>query len=127
MTKLTNREFTDNIMLMCLVSGDFAGHSNALERILASKPEGPDRTYNVEIKIDGVEVDFRDFAALVHRQLDDMTMRAARDLIDERIKSHVTSVSDALCDIERQAKDLAIAIEAEARKAWGMPMRGEED
>jgi hypothetical protein len=128
-TKLSTRQFIDNTMLLKLVSGSRAKRGRVFERLMETWNPADDentRSYQIEIKINGIEVDFEDFTSEVNRQLDEMVMRAARSIIEDSIQERVRAVSDAMYDIEQHVKDLAIAIENQARTAWGMPPRMED-
>lgn len=129
-TKLSTRQFTDSVMMMELVSGLKAKRGKVFERLMATRPQGGDentKSYEIEIKVNGIEVDFEDFTNAVNRQLDEMVMRAARSIIEDSVQERVRAVSDAMYEIEQKSKDLAIAIECQARAAWGLPPRSEDE
>lgn len=56
--------------------------------------------YDVRVSINGIELDFRDFAAEVQRQLDDMVVREAGELlkqtVDDKLGNLITDTHDAL-------------------------------
>jgi ERCC4-related helicase len=129
-TKLSTRQFIDDTMLLKLVSGSRAKRSRVFERLMETRNPDEDedtKSYQIDIKINGIEVDFEDFTSEVNRQLDEMVMRAARSIIENSIQERVRAVSAAMYDIERHAKNLAIALENQARTAWGMPPRMEDE
>jgi hypothetical protein len=128
-TKLTTQEMVDSVMLMAMVSGPRAERGKILEKIITSKenPDSPDSpAYEVSVKINGIEVDFRDFVTAVNCQLDEMVTRAAGQIVNEQIQERVRAIGEAMHDIEQRAKDLALAVENEARAAWGRSLQEED-
>ncbi len=128
-TKLTARQAVDHPFLMTLLSGSRAQRGKLFERVMETVAQQPqeERTYEVEVRVNGVELDFADFTDEVQRQFDEMVMRAARKLLDEQFADRFSEISDQCYAAERAAKGLRNAMEAEARKAWGMPPRTGED
>lgn len=127
-TKLTPRQAMDHPFLITLLSGSRAKRGKAFERVMDTlHAQGPGHTYDVEVSVNGVALDFADFTDEVQRQLDEMVMRAARKLFDEQFADRFQEIAEQTYAAERAAKDLRNALEAEARKAWGMPPAPEED
>lgn len=129
MTTLTTRQAIDHLFLLTLLSSKRAERGKLFDKVIAGVSTQPDgeKTYSVEVRVNGVELDFNDFTAKIHGQLDEMIMRAARSIVEEQYTERFRSISEMLHDAERHAKDLRNALEDEARKTWGMPPRQDED
>lgn len=115
--KLTTREVTDSRMLMIMISqrpGEQA-FGRTVERITRTvetelKAAGRDMpVYDVRVSINGVDLDFRDFASEVQRQLDDMVMREAGELLKQ-------IVSDKLDDLMHEAHESITRLNDGVRK-----------
>lgn len=125
-TLLTTRQAIDHPFLLTLLSGAPAQQGRLLERVLAVAEARPEKTYEVEVRVNGVELDFAEFTDRVSEQFDELVVRAARKLLDEQLQGRVATVAEELGRAERAAKDLANAIEDEARKALDLPGRPED-
>lgn len=126
MTTLTTRQVTEHPFLLTLLSSKRARkRSKLLDLVMAAAATRPDgeKTYDVKVSVNGIDLDFTDFTDNVVNQLDEMLMRAARKLLDEQFTDRFREVSEKLYDAERHAKDLRNALENEVRKAWGMSPR----
>ena len=91
-SKLTTREVTDSRLLMIMIAaGKPSGKSRTVERVVKTveaelhgkNAELP--VYDVRVSINGIDLDFRDFAAEVQRQLDDMVMHQAGELLKQTV------------------------------------------
>lgn len=81
--KLTAREVADSVMLMTMI----APHKDKM-RLAASALKGGSTealVYDVRVSVNGIELDFREFAAEIQRQLDDMVRHEAGELVKQVI------------------------------------------
>lgn len=128
MTKLSTREFTDNIMLMTLVSSKKENKSRVVERLIDKAGDlksDIQPAYNVEIKVNGIELDFNDFTEEVTRQLDSLVVEEAGKLIHHQVMEATSHLTDALREMEERIKLLSQATESRVRQALGLPPREE--
>lgn len=91
-TKLTTREVTDSKLIMIMIAGKRGEKSHTAARVvqtveaeLREKGDADLPVYDVRVSINGIELDFRDFADEVTRQLDDMVMREAGELLKKTV------------------------------------------
>ncbi len=91
-TKLTTREVTDSKLIMIMIAGKRGEKSRTAERVvqtveaeLREKGDADLPVYDVRVSINGIELDFRDFADEVTRQLDDMVTREAGELLKKTV------------------------------------------
>ena len=129
-TPLTAREFTDHLFLLTLVSAgekSFGVLDKIMERAKARQlSEGTkEPIYHVEVKVNGIELDFQDFTNKVRQQLDEMVMHEARALFDEHFVNW--EIHDTLSRINRELRDLGDSLEAKARVARGLPPKSAND
>ena len=102
--KLTTREVTDSRLLMIMIASRRGEKSRTAERVVQTvEAELRDKNaetpvYDVRVSINGIELDFRDFAAEVQRQLDDMVTREAGVLLKQ-------TVGDKLDDLIAEAHE----------------------
>lgn len=105
--KLTTREVTDSRLLMIMIASCGGANSRTAERVVqtveAELRDNPDTpVYDVRVSINGIELDFRDFAMEVQRQLDDMVMREAGELLKQTVEDKLNGVlSDAHASLQR--------------------------
>lgn len=114
MTKLTTAEVAGNIMLMTLINSPNAMKSKALERVLAEIPSGAAaraKICDVKVSVNGVDLDFADFADFVNRQLDTLVTGAARDLVKELLGSRIQDLTDRY---DAALRELTFGVEREA-------------
>jgi hypothetical protein len=102
--KLSTREVTDSRLLMIMIASRRGEKSRTAERVVQTvEAELRDKNaetpvYDVRVSINGIELDFRDFAAEVQRQLDDMVTREAGVLLKQ-------TVGDKLDDLIAEAHE----------------------
>jgi hypothetical protein len=123
MTKLTTAQVGNNVMLMTLVSSPKAEKSEALERIMANNPVGfkeHDEVYDVRVSINGIDLEFKDFAEEVNRQLDTLLAEAARDLVKELIGTRIQDLTERY---DAALLELTDAVESEAARLLGAGKR----
>lgn len=90
-TKLTTREVTDSRLIMIMIAGKRGEKSRTAERVVQTveaelREKNEDMpVYDVRVSINGIELDFRDFADEVQRQLDDMVTREAGELLKQTV------------------------------------------
>ena len=104
--KLTTREVTDSRLLMIMIANCGGKNSRTAERVVQTvdaelRGQSADMpVYDVRVNINGIELDFRDFAAEVQRQLDDMVMREAGELlkqtVDDKLGNLIADTHDSL-------------------------------
>ena len=122
MTKLSTREVTDSVMLMNMIGATRNDGSKTFERILATVRERQERNpsdsqpYDVEVKVNGIEVDFRDFAQSCVDQLDGMVLRAAKELLAE--SDVIGEMDSTLYDIQEQLKSYAESVKNRLAAEW---------
>lgn len=118
--KLTTREVVDSRMLMNMIG---AGGRDTARRIAESveKPKSGydpksehDPVYDVRVSINGIDLDFRDFAAEIQRQLNTLILDRATKLLDQVIGDRIgqlieqttASIQDLNLGIQRKAAEL---------------------
>ncbi len=128
-TILSTSQAIDHLFLLTLLSSSHAKQGKLFERVMATTEGKPreEKVYQVEIRVNGVELDFHDFTDKVRGQFDELVMAAARKLLDGQFADRFRVISGAIYDAQTHAKNLRNALEAEARKAWGLPPRQDED
>lgn len=128
-TTLNTNQVIDHLFLLTLLSSPRDDRSKLLDRFMATVHGQPDKekTYVVEVRVNGIELDFGDFTDKVRAQLDELVMGAARRLLDEQFADRFRAITHTIDDAQRRAEDLCNALEAEARKAWGMPPGQDQD
>lgn len=101
-TKLTTREVTDSRLLMFMIAGDRGEKSRTAERVvqtveaeMRAKGDADAPIYDVRLSINGIDLDFRDFSAEVQRQLDDMVMREAGELLKQTISDKLDTLIES--------------------------------
>jgi hypothetical protein len=92
--------------------------------VIAAHKPGED--YLVEVKINGVEVDFREFESLCRQGYSEVVMKTAREIFNEHYQQALSSSYEALENINNSAKDLAASLDAQTRKAMGLPPPSED-
>lgn len=107
-SKLSTREVTDSRLLMIMIASKRSEKSRTSERVLRTvEAELRDKNadapvYDVRVSINGIELDFRDFAAEVQRQLDDMVTREAGELLKQTVGDKLDAlVADAHASLQR--------------------------
>lgn len=104
--KLTTREVADSRLLMIMIAACGGTNNRTVERVIQTvsaelRSKSMDTpVYDVRVSINGIELDFRDFAVEVQRQLDDMVMREAGELlkqaVEDKLGDLITDAHDAL-------------------------------
>lgn len=121
-TKLTTREVTDSRLIMIMIAGKRGEKSRTAERVMQTvetelREKGADMPiYDVRVSINGIELDFRDFADEVQRQLDDMVMRAAGDLLKQTVG---TKLDDLIAEAHDSLERLNDGIQKKATEMLG--------
>lgn len=128
MTTISTEQVIDHLFLLTLLSSKRAERGKLFDKLMDTVASQPDKekTYQVEVSVNGIVLDFNDFTAKVNAQLDEMVMSAARSLLDEQFADRFREISVKLNDAERHAEDLRNALEAEVRRVWGIPLRQDE-
>jgi hypothetical protein len=122
-TALSAREMSDSFLLTLLSCGE-ARKGKLIDRIMeVAKSRATPGTYQVEIRVNGVEIDFREYASRISECIDDLVMSAAHEIFDPATRE----LQDATHEIAENAKHLASAFEDRMRAEWGMPRRNRED
>lgn len=126
MTKLTTREAINSVMLMNMIGATKQyGSSKTFDRILdsvrerqAQNPLDPlDHAYDVEVRVNGIEVDFRDFTKTCVDQLDAMVLDAAKELLAE--SAVIEEMNSTLYDLQEKLKEYAELVESKLKKEYG--------
>ena len=122
-TKLTTHEVADSLLLMTMIASTRGGKSRTAERIvktaeadLRSNNSADAPVYDVRVSINGVELDFRDFAEEVQRQLDDMVMREAGELLKQTVGD---KLNDLINDTHTSLKHLHEGVKQKAVELLG--------
>lgn len=126
-TKITARELADDIILTEMLASKSAKRNEVIDRLLVTQRGRAERSYEIEIKINGIELDFRDFTTEVERQLSELVARAARSLINERVEDRIKTIYAAIDDLRSSARALASSLEDDVRATLGLlPSNHEE-
>jgi hypothetical protein len=120
--KLTTREVTDSRLLMIMIASQRGEKSRTAERVVQTgeaelRAKGSDMpVYDVRVTINGVELDFRDFAAEVQRQLDDMVTREAGELLKQTVGG---KLDDLVADAHESLRRLNEGVQKKAAEMLG--------
>lgn len=117
-TKLTTDQFTANAILMNLISTPNAEQAKLCQRICATRTAKNVDEYVVELKINGIEVDWSEFAIVLGSSLDEMVIEAARELIRKDMR--IDDLLDKANRLAEEAEDLGRAAAHHLRKIWGI-------
>lgn len=116
-TSITTREFCDSF-LITLVSR--APRTDGLmEKIMETVSQIADpasRRFDVSISVNGVELDFNEYVDRINECLDDLVIRTASKIFDDRSRQ----LQAALHDLVEHVKNLGLSLESEARAKWGI-------
>lgn len=126
-TPLNTQQALDHLFLLTLLTGRKADGGKLFNQVMTTLDGQSEKTYHVEVRVNGIELDFNDFTDKVNEQLEELIMNAARKLLDAQFADRFREISSHIYDAEQQAKNLRNALEATAREAWGMPPRQGED
>lgn len=124
MSNITAREFTDSFLLS-IISSPSATKNGLTQRILetAKNKVSPDgKIYEVLITVNGISVDFHDYVERIASCLDDLVMRAAEEIFDDKTKD----LNEAVYDMTQRARELTRMFETQARLRFGLPPREED-
>ena len=120
--KLTTREVTDSRLLMIMIASRRGEKSRTAERVVQTvEAELRDKNaetpvYDVRVSINGIELDFRDFAAEVERQLDDMVTREAGVLLKQAVGD---KLDDLIADAHEALQRLNDGVQKKASELLG--------
>lgn len=130
MAKLSTREFTNSVMLMTMVSAPNAERSKILERILeTARRDGGIKTedqkvYDVRITVNGIELDFEEFAKHANEQIDELVVEAAGDIVRGTLDPKFVDIQNR---VETALGELAEVAEGEVRRLLALPTAGRSD
>lgn len=68
------------------------------EDVIKNKPRGEEKAYNVEVRIDGVEVSFKEMCSVLESDFDHQVKAAAVKLLQERFNH----MNDILYNLEQK-------------------------
>lgn len=130
-TKLTTREVTDSKLIMIMIAGRRGEKSRTAERVvqtvdaeLREKGSADLPVYDVRVSINGIELDFRDFADEVTRQLDDMVTREAGELLKKTVGD---KLDDLIYEAHQSLERLNEGVQKKAAELLGYnPWKDEE-
>lgn len=120
--KLTTREVTDSHLLMFMIAGSRGEKSRTAERLVQTveaelRDKGADTpVYDVRVSINGIDLNFRDFITEIQRQLDDMVMRAAGDLLKQTVGD---KLDDLIGEATRALRRLNEGVQKKAAEMLG--------
>lgn len=115
--KLKHTEMLDNNDIMShLFLETLAQHKQLMHRLVAennsmTKEERAERTYSIELIIEGESVDPRKFFEGFNRQYEDMVKKAALDLFNEKMRGFMDKVDSVNTILESWAEEVNWDIE----------------
>ena len=83
----------------------------AVDKVKEILANGKDKELIVEIKINGIEVDFEKIVISINRQFDYAVKEKAKELISKTVGEEVSDITDILCDIKNVAEGLLESID----------------
>jgi hypothetical protein len=118
-TKLNTNQFATDNILMNLISTPSAERARLCERICATRTASGIDEYIVELKINGIEVNWSEFSVVLNNILDEMVIDAARELIRKDLR--VDDLADKANRLAEDAEDLGRAVACRLRIMWDIP------
>ena len=125
-TTLSTEEITASAMLMTAISSKTAARNDILGEVMRraqqrfGEPKTTDeKRYEVELRVNGVELDWTAFEEHASKQMESMVREAAAELVRRILQ---TDVQDALGRLASAADSLAVGIEAEAARLLAGPL-----
>lgn len=120
-TKLTPREFAESPFLMNAFGSLLNQKSKIIEQILASSGPPEHRSYEVEIRVNGVEMGWECFVKAISEQLGSMVNTAAMRIYTERLEEKTREIEDSLSAIARESQILVRTVKDKVRAEMGLP------
>ena len=121
--KLSTREVTDSRLLMIMIASNrSSATSRTVDRVVQTVEAGlreqsaDTPVYDVRVSINGIELDFRDFAVEVQRQLDDMVTHEAGELLKQTVGD---KLDELIYDARESLKRLNEGVQKKAAELLG--------